>query len=921
MLFVQVAIPGIPLLLTYSVPLELEEKICAGMTIEVPFRNKKQIGLIIEIFDENSICYSETIKEMSKPIDKIISPVPLLYTWQIALILRLADYYFVPPSSFLKLMLPEKIWRGSSQEFYEITLFTLPYPTEEKIFSRAPRQREIYEALQKFPKGISIEEARKKIGCTKNLIDILTEKKLIRQEKATKLLAPRHIRSLDIHLNSIAKNLTNAQREVLTPILEAIEFFNKIPHSESKTKDQENEISSATADQNSNKEVALLKTENVLKQNLETSETTDSQQAKKPANHPDASGRKPVAHFLLHGITSSGKTEIYLRAIIEAVKIGKQAILLVPEIALTPQLTQYFASIFGSNLAVVHSKLAEGERITEWQRIRRKEALVIIGSRSAIFAPCENPGLIVVDEEHEWYYKSDQKPRYHAKKVAEEIALLTGAILIYGSATPDLESYYRAKMSEPLIYNEKTDPPQRTGSTEKENKNQELRIKNQEDEKNKETELLKTENIPKQSLETSESASQLARKPDCQIASRPDCQLLVLNERIGKSQLPQVTITDLRDELKNRNFSIFSNLLQERLAQTLEQKKQAILFINRRGLHSAMVCRSCGKSIQCPHCAISLTLHKVDVGSYRNSDQGTSDLKGPKRPLRSEVASSHLDASGRKLSRYIEEKTRLLCHYCGHTANQPSTCPNCQSALIRFLGSGTQQIEGELKKMFPQARILRADRDSTSRKNSFEDIYETFKTDKADILIGTQIVAKGLDLPNVTLVGIILADLGLHFPDFHSAERIFQILTQVSGRAGRRDTPGEVILQTYAPEHYAIRHAASQNYLDFATAELRYREELGYPPFGKIIRLLFSDHSESRGQAETEKLFTALTQNQVSLKNKHPIKIQALRPLITKKHNKYRFQIILRGKNPRLILENFPIPRGWQVDIDPVFLD
>jgi primosomal protein N' (replication factor Y) (superfamily II helicase) len=499
---------------------------------------------------------------------------------------------------------------------------------------------------------------------------------------------------------------------------------------------------------------------------------------------------------LLHGITGSGKTEIYLQIILEVLQADKSAILLVPEIALTPQLVGYFAaSVPKEKIAVIHSNLSEGEKINTWERIHSGKIKLVIGSRSALFAPAQNLGAIILDEEHEWNYKNDQTPRYHARGVAMHLADLEKAKLILGSATPSLESYY--------------------------------------------------------------------------FANKGRIQLLELPERIGNSRLPQVSIVDLRNEIKRENFSPFSEALQKKIHEKLERKEQIILLLNKRGFNSSVVCRDCGFVLGCQSCSLPLTFHRV--------------------------------------------LNKCMCHSCGYQKAPPVQCPNCHSAVIRYLGTGTQKIESELPKLFPNARVLRADRDTTTLRGAHQEIYDHFRKGKADILIGTQIIAKGLDLPNVSLVGVLLADIGLHLPDFRSGEKVFSLLTQVAGRCGRGNIPGEVVIQTYTPEHPAIIAARTHDYKKFYATEILERKNTNWPPFKKIVKFIFVDVNEQNAKTAAQKFMQQLQylgETQVWLAP----------ALIAKLHNKYHYHVIWKGGDPRKLLAKISSLDGVRVDVDPVNL-
>ena len=429
---------------------------------------------------------------------------------------------------------------------------------------------------------------------------------------------------------------------------------------------------------------------------------------------------------LLYGVTGSGKTEVYLRCIEECLRQGKSAIVLVPEIALTPQTVGRFAARFGDRIAVLHSRLSAGERFDEWRRIRLGKAPIVIGARSAVFAPVEDLGLIIIDEEHETSYQSEIAPRYHALDIARRRVKMAGGKLLLGSATPSLLTYYRAL----------------NGSY----------------------------------------------------------RLIELKHRVGGRPLPTVSIADMRAEFLNGNNGIFSSLLISKLTECLQQGHQAMLFLNRRGYSTFVSCRGCGYVLTCDSCDISMTYHKA--------------------------------------------QNAVRCHYCGAKKPLPTVCPNCGKPFIKYFGVGTEQVEEQIQKWFPGTKTLRMDADTVSRREAYEQILSAFGRGEARILIGTQMIAKGHDFPNVTLVGVIAADSTLNFPDYRSAERTFQLLTQVSGRAGRDRDPGQVVMQTYVPDHPALQFARVQDYPGFYQYEIAQRKKCLYPPFSLFIRLLLTGESE-----------------------------------------------------------------------------
>lgn len=479
--------------------------------------------------------------------------------------------------------------------------------------------------------------------------------------------------------------------------------------------------------------------------------------------------------FLLKGVTGSGKTEVYMKLVERVLLEGKSAIILVPEIALTPQMIERFKGRFGVNVALFHSKLSDGERFDEWFRVKEGKAKVIVGARSAIFLPAKNLGLIIIDEEHENTYKSEQNPKYQTKEVAEYLSELKGCKVILGSATPSIETYYRALTGE--------------------------------------------------------------------------MKLLELNSRVDNKAMPPMKVIDMRNELKGGNKSLFSRELFIAIQERLKRKEQIILFLNRRGFSTFVSCRSCGYVFKCDECDISMTYHKNGL---------------------------------------------LICHYCGKTKREPRECPKCHSKYVKFFGAGTQRVEEEVKKYFNNAGILRMDVDTTRDKHSYERIYNTFKNGEADILIGTQMVSKGLDFKNVTLVGILAADMSINIPDYRAAERTFQIITQVAGRAGRGDKQGEVLIQTYTPQHYSLQYAVNYDYEGFYEKEFTVRAMMKYPPFGKLLLINGTSKKE-----ELLKNFMHKITMMIKPLVESCLDIEILGPIpcmISKVKENYRWQIVIKGE-------------------------
>ena len=520
---------------------------------------------------------------------------------------------------------------------------------------------------------------------------------------------------------------------------------------------------------------------------------------------------KMYEQFLLYGVTGSGKTEVYLQLIQKVIDLKRTAIVLVPEISLTPQMLDRFISRFGKNkIAVLHSKLSIGERHDEWKKIKDKKANIIIGARSAIFAPVEDLGIIIIDEEHDNSYKSESNPRYNAKEIAKYLAKQNKCPLVLGSATPDVNTYYKA------INN--------------------MKNLNNEEKKEKDIQKNKEENEIESNIEIRENVS------------KNRITLLELTKRANNSSLPRVEIIDLKQELANGNRSMLSMELYTQIQENLKNRTQTILFLNRRGYSTFIMCRECGYTVKCKNCNISLTYH-----SY-----------------------------GKKLK----------CHYCGYEEKVTTICPECHSDKIRYFGTGTQKLESEIHKQFPNATTIRMDVDTVTKKNSHEIILNKFRNENIDILIGTQMIVKGHHFPKVTLVGVIAADSSLNIDDYRSNERTFQILTQVAGRAGRENLPGKVIIQSYNPENFSIQCAQKQNYEQFYETEIALREQLKYPPFCDIILIGFNSLSEEEIQEASDFVYRYLN------KNLNNTKYRIFKPIpspIDKIQNRYRWRIIIKG--------------------------
>lgn len=522
---------------------------------------------------------------------------------------------------------------------------------------------------------------------------------------------------------------------------------------------------------------------------------------------------------LLHGITGSGKTEVYMELIEETIAMGKQSIVLIPEIALTFQMLMRFYARFGDRVSVLHSKLSDGERYDQYERARTGQLDVMIGPRSALFTPFMQLGLIVIDEEHENSYKSEKMPKYHAREVAEYIAKRDQAALVLGSATPSLESYYKAVTGEYRLY---------------------------------------------------------------EMKNRPQ-----------NAVLPQVYIVDMRKELKEGNKSLFSRKLKELMLERLLRGEQIMLFINRRGYAGFVSCRECGYVVKCPHCDVSLSQHH---------------------------------------SMYRREEQKLICHYCGYQTDMLKECPECGSPYIAGFRAGTQRIEEELKKWYPSVRVLRMDADTTKKKEDYEKILSAFAAQEADVLIGTQMIVKGHDFPNTTLVGAVAADLSLSVGDYRAAERTFQLLTQAAGRAGRGDKKGEVVIQTYQPDNYSIVSAAKQDYLGFYQEEILYRRLAGYPPVQHMLAVQIFAKEEAEGQTMAKRMADVVTKlladsgerEQTQLIGPVPAAVARIndihRIVLYIKHESKRFLIACKDRMEEAAKDMEPGNGMLQFDFDPMNL-
>ena len=774
----------------YIVPKELESKVKIGLRVLVPFGrgNKKIEGYIIG-FSQTSEIELEKLKE----IYSIVDENPLFDKHMLSLAKWMREHYACNMVDCLRCIIPSGL-KVKSQAFIKISPH-IKTIDDLDINKKTEKEKEIILYLFEKDSYILIEDLLDLFGrqinkeikklSKENLLEIkekelITDYKyLIKHVSLNKDMTEEQIENILIEY----KSKTNYKAQ--SRIIEFLMLNESIPLNEMK---KILEVSTSSINALVKKEIIEIEEVELIRDSYRHlyNERTEafiptSQQENVIKYILDKMDSQKGESILLHGITGSGKTEVYLQLIEEVINKKGQAIVLIPEISLTPQTVQRFKSRFGDKVAVTHSKLSLAERYDQWKRARDGEASVMIGPRSAVFAPFSSLKLIIIDEEHENTYKSEVTPKYHAREVAEKRIELIGGVCLIASATPSLEAYYAAKK----------------GSKD----------------------------------------------------------LVELTYRANKSNLPQVEIVDMRNELAEGNRSIFSSYLKEEMEEKLKKKEQIILFLNRRGFSNFVSCRKCGYVLKCKSCSISYTYH-----SYNNS---------------------------------------LLCHYCGDKVVSPSICPQCGSKHIKYFGVGTERVEKEVKKLFPEASVLRMDLDTTKGKYGYEKIIGQFRAQKADILIGTQMVAKGHDFPNVTLVGILAADLTLHIQDFRSAERTFQLITQVSGRAGRGDLPGKVIVQTYDPEHYSIISAKEHDYLSFYNKEITIRKELDYPPFSHIFMILLVSTNEKTVISSAFRLMDIM--NYFNKKNKS--KLYGPTPaIISKIKNKYRWRIIVKSNDRELLM-------------------
>lgn len=749
----------------YKIPEKFQEMLRPGMRVVIPFGPRKITGFVMKRIEHSSY---PNLKEI---ID-VLDITPVLTPELLQLGKWLANETFSLYITTYQAMLPQ--------------VLKAKYDKEVRVIRKDKLSDELANIF-KDRASISYDDAIQLLGY-KQLQSFIEQGVLsihyIVKSQVTKRYETILIPADVIRLETALKNLTQRakrQREIITFFLENAEPI------EQKKLYNELNISRQNIQPLFEKNLLTEKKVEVYRDPYEGEITktknlvlTDEQ---KQAIEPILTTIENEQHrtFLLHGVTGSGKTEIYLQTIEKVIAKGKEAIVLVPEISLTPQMVNRFKGRFGSKVAVLHSALSVGEKYDEWRKVLRKEVQVVVGARSAIFAPFENLGIIIIDEEHETTYKQEETPRYHARDVAIKRGEYNRCPVVLGSATPALESYARGTKE---VY-----------------------------------------------------------------------RLLTMKKRTNDKAMPEVEIIDMRKELHAGNRTMFSRALMEEIKGCLNRGEQIVLLLNRRGYSTFALCRDCGHVEECPHCDISLTYHK----KYH----------------------------------------QLKCHYCSYETRMPTNCPNCQSNSIRYFGTGTERVEEALTQLIPEARVIRMDVDTTRRKGAHERLLKKFANKEGDILLGTQMIAKGLDFENVTLVGVLAADSMLHLPDFRSSEKTFQLITQVSGRAGRHELDGKVIIQTYTPEHYSVQFASEYNYEAFYEHEMKIRRTFAYPPYVFLVLFTISHENEMKVYEVAQKMRHFLEQK-LNPRARTIILGPSPSPIARIK-NRYRYQLMIKyRREPQL---------------------
>jgi len=815
--FAQVAVyvPGVGNQFDYLIPKAWRSRLKPGHLVEVPFNTQQVQGIVISLSESNDL---PEIKEITAVIDD----VPVVSQAYIELAETLSKKYFQPISNYLVTMLPPGLGQRSD------TLYKTNLPDELDISSFTQLQQRLLDTLSRRGnlRGRQLDHVFRHIDWKKS-IRVLIKNGLVATQPI--LPAPK-VRKKQINMVGLVPNLdiesledisfgkagstASERRRRVVDLLIKEKVDTAVSYIYASTG-----ASSADIRYLEKRSLVVVNSREIIRDPIEGMPPEGTLKPNLTKDQQSAWGKIEKEFFsaspspiLIRGITGSGKTEIYLRAVEKTQKMGKQAVVLVPEISLTPQTIQRFLDRFPGKVGVIHSKLSPGERYDTWRRARQGAFSVLIGARSALFTPMPNVGVIILDECHDdSYYQSDMGPVYDSIEAALILGRISAAVVMFGSATPNVDLYFRAQNHHwPVVHLEK------------------------------------------------------------RIAAHAKVSSIVSN--VSTLPLPHVDVVDMRDELQQGNRSIFSHSLQEALQNVVEKRQQAILYLNRRGSATIVFCRDCGYTVRCPKCDFPMTYH-----------QGTN---------------------------------QMMCHTCGYTRKILKKCPECSSNRIHQYGMGTERVEQALLELIPSIRVLRWDADTASGKQSEAIILSHFKRHNADVLIGTQMLAKGLDLPLVTVVGVILADVGLNFPDYRAGERAFQLLTQVSGRAGRSALGGSVVLQTFQPEHYAIQYASQHDFLGFYSAELDYRRELQYPPFSKVIRFETRDPDQEKAKERAIDLASRLSEKIAESADKTLQMIGPTPPYFGKRSGYYRWQIILKGNQPELVVSLINL-QSWRVDVNP----
>jgi primosomal protein N' (replication factor Y) len=785
---------------TYRLPETLRHRVQPGCRMIVPFGNRKLTGVVLH-------CHHTPPEVTTKEALRLLDAAPIFEPNLLALGRWVADYYCAPLGEVLRTMAPltgevrrTRVW-GLTDKGRDVSrqlLMGEPGGDPAVEILRAMEHRPLSEATleRKFPDAKKLMRSLEKKG----LVEL--EQDLAERDP---LRAPAARLRVEFSGRPAGVKLTKSERELIS-YLELHPGSHNLETLEGVVKNA-SQSSRALA----RRQLLELKPESLAADSTwarPRHQLNEHQQAALHAVTESLQARQ-YQTYLLHGVTGSGKTEVYLSAIEEALRLNRGALLLVPEIALTPAMAGQFHARFGDQVAILHSAFNDSERAEQWRRLRNGQAKVGVGTRSAVFAPVLDLGLIIVDEEHDHSYKQEETPRYNGRDVAIVRARESGAVVLLGSATPSLESRYNVE--------------------------------------------------------------------------RGKSRLLELPGRIADRPMPTVELVDMREEfLESRKNALFSRKLVEAMQARLEAGEQTILLMNRRGFSSSVACRSCGERVECVNCAVGLTFHRRD--------------------------------------------NRLLCHYCNYAQRVPQTCPKCGSEHVYFLGSGSEKVEDELHRHFPKARIARLDRDTAGGKNHYEQILGGFREGNFDILVGTQMIAKGHDIPNVTFVGVVSADIGLGMPDFRAAERTFQLLTQVAGRAGRHHLPGTVLVQTINPDHYAVRCAAAQDYAKFYEKELQFRRLMRYPPFSAMANVLVRAEKKEDALRMSGQISTMLQDPGEGIKVLGPAEAP-----VPRLKNEYRYQTLIKTiSRPKLNgilkrLRQYALDDRWPatalvIDVDPLSL-